>query len=430
MNKKYLIFTVTLLFTLLPIIIFGSGGSQTLKFFKGDGDIEQWFLDAFALMTPKVSSEAKLMSRLGRSIGAIGAMAYLAYLGWEMLEGQRPWAVTPMIKPVIIGLILTNWYSFAEMIKSPFEMLAKPSVDMFNDLAEKSEDLRIKRYELQWTLVSKAVKIEAENQAKKDEENIRRAKEEGFFSGKMAEMGSEWNELKIKLYEWELKTASTLQTLLAEIIEAIALIILRVCVYGIFAFQKLWSMILIILGPIAVGMSLIPGFDGALQSWISKFININLWTFISFKAMTIGEILITSGYQMEINRYDSILQGSEDEIIANVGNFVNGAGFINVIVITCVAYIVTGLLTLMTPTIADSIVSAGGSGVANAAKSAMASMGSGAKSAVRGNMLAGRMVKAGGLKGGELIGKVGSAAARMGQKGNLNHQKGGITPKF
>lgn len=418
MNKKYLIFTVTLLFTLLPIIVFGSGGSQTLKFFKGDGDIEQWFLNAFTLMNPQVSSEAKAMSRLGRSIGAIGAMAYLGYLGWEMLEGQRPWAVTPMIKPVIIGLILINWYPFARMIQSPFEMLAKPSVAMFNDLAEKSEDLRIKRYELQWTLVSKAVKIEAENQAKKDEENIRKAKEEGFFSGKMAEMGSEWNELKIKLYEWELKTASTLQTLLAEIIEAIALIILRVCVYGIFAFQKLWSMILIILGPIAVGMSLIPGFDGALQSWISKFVNINLWTFIAFKAMTIGEILITSGYKMEINRYDSILQGSEDEIIANVGNFVNGAGFINVIVITCVAYIVTGLLTLMTPTIADSIVSAGGSGVANAARQAMSTMSGGTKKVV--------------TTGGKMIGNTGRNTANAAKKtrGKFGTQKGGVTPKF
>lgn len=398
MNNKFLKVTITILFTILPIIIFGAeeGGSKTLQFFKGDGAIEQWFLEAFATMEPMVNKEATAGARLGRAIGAIGAMGYLAYLGWEMQEGQRPWAVTPMIKPILVGFILINWVDFANMIKYPFTLLATPSVSMFNSLAEKSDDLRIKRYTLQMTMVQKAVEIQAENQRKKDEQNIAKAKEEGYISGKMAEWGSDWNQLKNKMYEWELKTASTLQTLLAEIIEAIALIILRVCVYGIFGFQKLWSMILMILGPIAVGMSLIPGFDGALQSWISKFININLWTFISFKAMAIGNILITSGYTMEINRYESILKGTEDEIIANVGNFVNGTGFINVIVITCVAYIVTGLLTLMTPTIADSIVSAGGSGVANAAKGAMASMGQGASSTKGGLNKAGiGMAKAG-----------------------------------
>lgn len=378
MNKKHLIFVVTLILILLPVFLFGSdGGSTTYKLFKGDGDIEKWFLDAFEKMSPQADSDASAMARLGRMIGSIGAMGYLSYLGWEMAEGQRPWAVTPMIKPMLIGFILLNWVDFANMIKKPFELLAEPGVSMFNDLAEKSDDLRIKRYELQWTLISKAIRIQAENQMKKDQEA--KAKADGWVDKMEAGFNETMGDLKVKIYEWELKTASTLQTLLAEIIEATALIILRVCVYGIFAFQKLWSMILMILGPIAVGMSLIPGFDGALQSWISKFININLWTFISFKAMSIGTILISSGYQMEINRYDSILKGTEDEIIANVGTFVNGTGFINVIVITCVAYIVTGLLTLMTPTIADSIVSAGGAGVANAAKGAMASMARGGK---------------------------------------------------
>jgi hypothetical protein len=75
----------------------------------------------------------------------------------------------------------------------------------------------------------------------------------------------------------------------AEVLEAISLTILRVCVYLIFFIQKIWAYVLITLGPIAVGMSLIPGFESSLQNWISKFININLYTFVAYTIINIGQ---------------------------------------------------------------------------------------------------------------------------------------------
>jgi hypothetical protein len=49
---------------------------------------------------------------------------------------------------------------------------------------------------------------------------------------------------------------------------------------------------------------------------------------------------------------------------------------------TCVAYIVTGIGVLMTPTIADTIVTAGGAGAMTKMKSAAGKMASSAKTAV------------------------------------------------
>jgi hypothetical protein len=79
-----------------------------------------------------------------------------------------------------------------------------------------------------------------------------------------------------------------LQKLVAEIIEFICLSILRICVYLIFFIQKIWAYILIILGPIAIGMALIPGFENSLYSWVSKFININLYTLLPIPSSTLG----------------------------------------------------------------------------------------------------------------------------------------------
>lgn len=424
MRNKPLLIAMSILLTLLPVIVFSANGisdspNQVLQFFKGDGAIEDWFINAFKNFEIN-SKDHYGVIMLGKAIGQIGAIFYMGHLGWEMQDGQRPWAVTPMIKPVIIALILSNWNVFTNMIKSPLNLLAKPSIMMFNEIEQSANVLRIKRYELQRRAIDKAMEIQAENEKKKAEAIAQETAKKDFvdkiIDGVGDAMAEKWDSLTTEIEKWTLQTQASLQTLVAEVIEAIALIILRVCVYGIFGFQKAWSAILVTLGPIAVGMSLIPGFDGAIQSWVAKFININLWTFISFQSMSIGSVLISAGYKMEINRYESILKGSEEQIIAAVGAFTEGSGFINILSFTVVGYLITGLLVLMTPTIADSILSAGGSQIANAARGAASSMAAGGKKAGQGISIIGS--------------RIGSGMGRVGKDIKQQWGRSGITPSL
>ena len=129
-------------------------------------------------------------------------------------------------------------------------------------------------------------------------------------------------------------------------------------------------------------MSLVPGFENSLYSWISKFININLYTFVAYTIINIGQQLIASGYTMEIERYDTLLT---DGTVVNMDAlllYVSGSGIIYQQLFTVVAYIVTGIGVLMTPTIGDSIVTAGGGTSMSKMKSAAGKVASGAKTAV------------------------------------------------
>lgn len=45
-----------------------------------------------------------------------------------------------------------------------------------------------------------------------------------------------------------------------------------------------------------------------MTNWVSKFINVNLYTFVAYTIINIGQQLIISGYQMEIDRYDLLIQ--------------------------------------------------------------------------------------------------------------------------
>lgn len=173
-----------------------------------------------------------------------------------------------------------------------------------------------------------------------------------------------------------------MQKLVAEVIEFICLSILRICVYLIFFIQKIWAYILIILGPIAVGMALVPGFENSLYSWVSKFININLYTFVAYTIINIGQQLIASGYTMEIDRYNTLLTDGTVTNLDALMVYINNSGMIYNQLFTCVAYIVTGIGVLMTPTIADTIVTAGGAGVMTKMKNAAGKMASTVKTAI------------------------------------------------
>ena len=129
-------------------------------------------------------------------------------------------------------------------------------------------------------------------------------------------------------------------------------------------------------------MALVPGFENSLYSWVSKFININLYTFVAYTIINIGQQLIASGYTMEIERYDTLLTNGTITNLDALMVYVSNSGMIYSGLFTCVAYIVTGIGVLMTPTIADTIVTAGGAGAMTKMKSAAGKMASGAKTAV------------------------------------------------
>lgn len=224
-------------------------------------------------------------------------------------------------------------------------------------------------------------------------------KEKGFIDKVTDSIKEGWDKIQTLVEEWFIRMNFKFQRWGAELMEAIGLSILRVCTYLVFFIQKIWSYILIVLGPIAVGMALIPGFESSLTSWVSKFININLYTFVAFTIINIGQQLIISAYTMEIDRYELMINSAGNVDSATISAFINGNGMLHVTLFTVVAYIVTGIGVLMTPTIADSIVSAGGATVMSKMKESAGKLASGGKLAGQGSKMAGKGIVAGAKMG-------------------------------
>ena len=380
MNKK-----LTLLFCLLAIVLPIMGFSQTdsdysnlLQFLKGDGAFEKWFMEVFTKLDNSVQDSAQGSALVGKAIGGLGALMYLGYMGWQMAAGDREWEITPMLKPILIGFTLVYWSGFVNLIQAPFEAIAQPGIAIFSDIESEVNDLRVQRFKKQQQLLDAVIKLNAEEDAKQEViNNTSQNADDSWF-----DVSEGLDKLIQPIKEWQIRMQFQMQKLVAEVIEFVCLSILRICVYLIFFIQKIWAYILIILGPIAVGMALIPGFENSLYSWVSKFININLYTFVAYTIINIGQQLIASGYEMEIERYDTLLTNGTITNLDALMVYISNSGMIYNGLFTCVAYIVTGIGVLMTPTIADTIVTAGGAGAMTKMKSAAGKMASSAKTAI------------------------------------------------
>lgn len=384
--NKYLTLTLCLLIFLVPTIVFGQTGdtasyNKLLQFLKGDGAFEKWFMEAFTKLDTTMAAQSAGAVMLGQAIGGFGALCYMGYLGWQMQEGARPWEVTPMIRPTIIAFILMYWGAFTSMIQYPLQSLAEPGIALFQDIEKDANDLRVERFKKQNQILEVLIKTQAEEEAKQETLNKLEVKADDSW------YDIDVDKLLAPAKEWYMKMEFKIQKTLSEIIEAVALTILRVCTYLIFFIQKIWSYVLIILGPIAIGISLIPGFENSFSNWVTKFININLYTFITYTIINIGQQLIMSGYQMELDRYALIIDSGGVADMNTLRVYVQNSGMMYTVLFPAVAYIVTGIGILMVPSIADSIVSAGGAGIMSKGKAAggtVASVGRAAAAAAAG----------------------------------------------
>ncbi len=367
--KKYLTLIICFVLFLLPTVAFGQTGdtesySKLLQFLKGDGAFEKWFMEAFTKLDTTMAAQSAGAVMLGQAIGGFGALCYMGYLGWQMQEGARPWEVTPMIRPTIIAFILMYWGAFTSMIQYPLQSLAEPGIALFQDIEKDANDLRIERFKKQNQILEILIKTQAEEEAKQESlDKLEKKADDSWFD-------IDVDKLLAPAKEWYMKMEFKIQKTLAEIIEAVSLTILRVCTYLIFFIQKIWSYVLLVLGPIAVGMSLIPGFENSFNNWVTKFININLYSFITYTIINIGQQLIMSGYQMELDRYALIIDSGGVADMNTLRVYVQNSGMMYTALFPCVAYIITGIGILMVPSIADSIVSAGGAGIMSKGKAA------------------------------------------------------------
>lgn len=330
--------------------------AKAIDFMQGEGVLETWFTEGFMpLYDNFMKAEYGSYILFGQALACVAAMLYLGYIGWQMISGDKEWEIIPMLKPFAIGLVIMNWISFVDLIKTPLVSLQEAAHADFNESQTELTALRMTRFKRQQQVVDRLIEEKAKATAEVEQQN---AGNQTLIEEGLDVVGEGLTSLLSPIYELYLRLQIDMQLVVSAALETIGLWILRVCTYLIFFIQVIFSTILIIIGPISIGISVFPMFSSSFGSWVAKFININLYGFIAFIVLKIGTLLQKFAFTAEIDRYEQMVNA--DGSVKNMDllfTFTSGGIMSFGLVVVC--FVISGIGVLCVPTLANYIVTTG-----------------------------------------------------------------------
>lgn len=262
---------------------------------------------------------------LATSLGALGALLYIAYRVWRSMANAEPIDVFPLLRPFVIGLLIMNftWVtSFMDSVVGAIQQSTEAVAD-----SNRSE-LEQARQSLD--------NAERQELARKKAEREAEQSKKGFI-GKTVDVIKDptslidWDTAQYEVKNWFI---DLLRTALMWLMECAKLIL-----YTVSSFMIL---ILTILGPVVFAFAIFDGFQQGLVSWIARYIHLSLWLPVA----NILQVMLNSIEIQMCNAQTLAIQSGE------------GADTWFIII-----FYIIGLVAFTTvPTVSGWIVEAGGGG--------------------------------------------------------------------
>ncbi len=262
---------------------------------------------------------------LATSLGALGALLYIAYRVWRSLASAEPIDVFPLLRPFVLGLLIMNFTWVTGALDGVVGAIAQGTEAVVESNRDELEAAR--------GALDDAEKQElAKKQAKRKEEQDKKGSLQKIVEGVNNPMSLvDWDLVEYEVNNWCL---NLLRDALKWLIECAKLILYTVATFML--------LIMTLLGPVVFAFAIFDGFQQGLVSWISRYIHLSLW-------LPIANILQVMLNSIEINVCNAQVQAMQ-----------SGEGADTWFIII---FYVIGLIAFTTvPTVSGWVVEAGGGG--------------------------------------------------------------------
>ncbi len=327
---------------------------NTFSFLQGEGVYEDGVMHFLKGLKNTVWSHYDVFINDAQALAAVFMLIFFAIKSYEMISGDKQLEVMPLLRPFGLVMIIIWWGTFTQAISHPTDIIAAKTADLFNNGQSQVNALRLQRAELMIRVADQLTTLQAETDVAVKEadtwysnawESVTSKVKEGFTNV--------WNSVTQLRNRMEI----SLQLLLSNALELVALWILRIATYIIFMIQIIYSTILIILGPFSVSISILPAFRDSFGAWIARFISVNLYSGIAYLVMHLSSLFQQYALEAEITRYTQLLESSGDTL-EKLGWFAsNGLLSFGIVIIS---FIISALCILTVPSISTWIISTSG----------------------------------------------------------------------
>lgn len=301
--KKILLLCVVMLTTGLA---FGQTTDyrRSFEFLQGNGVYEEGVMVILKGLKDSIWTHFDMFIADAKALAAIFMIIFFAIKSYEMIAGDKKLEIMPLLRPFGLVMIILWWNGFVRMVAFPTDLVAARTETMFNSEQAEVNTLRLIRADYMQKVANSLYSFQAETEMAEKESDTW--------------MGRAWDSVTSTVKEGmstvvspviELKNRLKIgmQLLLTQLLELLGIWILRLSTYVIFMIQIIYSTILIILGPFAVAVSILPAFRDSLSTWIARFVSVNLYLGIAYLIMYLVALLQKYAMTTEISRYKELI---------------------------------------------------------------------------------------------------------------------------
>ncbi|NQX54473.1 plasmid transfer protein [Pedobacter panaciterrae] len=277
---------------------------KSLEFLQGNGVYEEGMMVFLKGLKDSIWTHFDLFITDAKALAAIFMIIFFAIKSYEMMSGDKNMEVMPLLRPFGLTMVIIWWGAFVRMVAFPTDLVAMETEQMFQSEQTNVNNLRFARADYQIKVANALYTFQAESQVAEKESDTWYGQAWDSVTSSVKEGIS---TVVTPLIELKNRLSISMQLLMTQLLELLALWILRLAVYVIFIIQIIYSSILIILGPFAVAASILPAFRDSFSTWIARFISVNLYSGIAYLVMYIMALMQKYAMTSEISKYKELL---------------------------------------------------------------------------------------------------------------------------
>jgi hypothetical protein len=278
--------------------------NKSLEYLQGDGVYESGMMAFLTGLKISIWNHFDLFIGDAQALAAIFMIIFFAIKSYEMMSGDKQLEVMPLLRPFGLAMVILWWGAFVKVISFPTDLVESQTEQMSNSQQSTVNSLRLQRANLMLAVANSLYTFQAQTQVAEKESDTWYGQAWDAVTSTVKQGISSVVE---PLLELKNRLEIGMQLLFTQLLELLGIWMLRIAVYIIFMIQIIYSSILIILGPFAVAVSILPAFRDSFSTWIARFVSVNLYSGIGYLIMYLCGLMQQYALESEISKYQELV---------------------------------------------------------------------------------------------------------------------------
>lgn len=243
-----------------------------------------------------------------RMLGLVLALCIGSYECWMMMLGRRGMDVMKLLRIIGISMCVSSSSWICSALQVPGKSLEATTKAMAMAKNKEVAALELKVAQKQGEYL----------------ERLRAVQDSISTAKQIAEIGEDanwWDKLVYNvenlgetINNYAQRAAVAAETKVSEwindVIRFVGELIFQMSYYGILVAQRIFIAIMIVFCPIMFALSLAPPWNSAWSQWMSKFLSLTLWGFVTYMCLYYIDFILMYNLQEDLVAYNHLLHGT------------------------------------------------------------------------------------------------------------------------